>query len=872
MTARRLSPSASSAILCSSVGLWASCGALAVAGTEPGVFRIGVLPSFWWLGALLLAGAAIAILVRPAPRQTAALWLSALVILPWLPIPIPTALLVFAGGLRIWIWVAIAVALVLPQKGVRPLVVEPARVPWLAALVAAAFYLLSAWSIAPQLPDGDEPHYLIIAQSLLRDGDLQIENNHTRGDYHDYFAPGLKPDFLRRGVNGQIYSIHAPGLPAVVAPALALFGYRGVVAFLSLVSAGATALVWCAVWRVTHSTAASWFGWATVALTTPFTFHAFTVYPDGLGAGLVMAGMFGALWGRELSLRWLAAIGAAAALLPWLHTRFAITACALGLVIAARQWTAPDRARRILTFAAIPLLSALAWFWFFYAIYGTPNPAAPYGDYTQSAAGNIPRGLIGLLLDQQFGILPNAPVYLCAMLGFPVMARKQPRLAAEMTLIAVPYAIATAAYFMWWGGFSSPGRFLVSILLPLAIPGGIWFADRGLAGRVLAWSALLLSVLITVSLAGVARGALLYNLRDGASRLLLWLAPVIDLTTAFPSLFQAGPGTALLRACIWLIAIVMTASAGVFLARRFAQPRVVALGLGLTAAATGTAALTVLWRLGDSHPVTAARAGPALLRAIDPGAGQVALRYEPLRRLHVQDVASLLPLVTPGGSRSTDPLASVARPEAATYVIDATITGDGGVITAGVDRANPLWQWNLAAGYRGPWRQSITLPIPAWTLRLDVDAASRQAITSLDIRAERVLEREARVTNDEGGHAARYGPALVFMLRGSAFMERGGTWVAGQRFADFAIVPESGDSVHLFLRNFVVDNIVTVDGGGFHQQVALKPREERMLDLPFEQGRRGVVVRITSAAGAKPSDLEPGNLDQRMLGCWIEAR
>jgi hypothetical protein len=45
-----------------------------------------------------------------------------------------------------------------------------------------------------------------------------------------------------------------------------------------------------------------------------------------------------------------------------------------------------------------------------------------------------------------------------------------------------------------------------------------------------------------------------------------------------------------------------------------------------------------------------------------------------------------------------------------------------------------------------------------------------------------------------------------------------------------------------------------------------------MLDLPFERGRTGAVVRITSAAGTKPSDVEPGNLDQRMLGCWIEVR
>ena len=38
----------------------------------------------------------------------------------------------------------------------------------------------------------------------------------------------LKPDFLKRGKDGHIYSIHAPGLSLIVAPAFALCGYPGV--------------------------------------------------------------------------------------------------------------------------------------------------------------------------------------------------------------------------------------------------------------------------------------------------------------------------------------------------------------------------------------------------------------------------------------------------------------------------------------------------------------------------------------------------------------------------------------------------------------------------------------------------------------------
>ena len=76
-------------------------------------------------------------------------------------------------------------------------------------------------------PGGDEPHYLVITQSLLKDGDLQIENNYAARDYAAYFGGDIRPDYLVRGRDGQIYSIHAPGVSAVVLPTFALLGFRG---------------------------------------------------------------------------------------------------------------------------------------------------------------------------------------------------------------------------------------------------------------------------------------------------------------------------------------------------------------------------------------------------------------------------------------------------------------------------------------------------------------------------------------------------------------------------------------------------------------------------------------------------------------------
>ena len=67
---------------------------------------------------------------------------------------------------------------------------------------------------------GDEPHYLVITHSLLADHDLDIANNHEHRDYKAFYPGELRPDYLQRSQSGQIYSIHAPGLPLVLVPAV----------------------------------------------------------------------------------------------------------------------------------------------------------------------------------------------------------------------------------------------------------------------------------------------------------------------------------------------------------------------------------------------------------------------------------------------------------------------------------------------------------------------------------------------------------------------------------------------------------------------------------------------------------------------------
>ncbi|MDO8836017.1 MAG: hypothetical protein Q7V01_10480, partial [Vicinamibacterales bacterium] len=381
------------------LGLWGALGDLTLASHEPGAGRVWLLPS--WSLLAVLVGASCAGLwafARP-PRRAIAFGAALLAVVPYLPIPLPPAFLAWAGPWTAVLWALAAAGLVaatdVSVSGSRwTRWLSGSRAPLVAGAIACAVYAGVSARVAPVIPGGDEPHYLIITQSLLADGDLRIENNHQRGDYLAYAAGILKPDFLRRGVDRQIYSIHLPGASVLVLPAFALGGYPLVKLWLAFVAACGALVVWRTAYALTGSVSGAWFAWAATALTAPVLILSFTVYPDGPGGVLVavcLAALVSLTSTPDRTARWWGMLGVVPAALPWLHPRFAMVAGALGLVFVGRAWTGASRWRSLAAFLAVPLMSAAGWFGYYLVIYGTPNPSAAYGHYTQMALSNAGR-------------------------------------------------------------------------------------------------------------------------------------------------------------------------------------------------------------------------------------------------------------------------------------------------------------------------------------------------------------------------------------------------------------------------------------------------------------------------------------------------
>ena len=234
------------AVVCVAAAAWVSQGTLASTGT--GSSRMALLPLS--PGAMVVVALASAAVVAAARRGASLvpLALLAFLALPWLPGPTPPVFQMWTGPLVLLVWLAVALAVGTSLVPRPPAVKRPLVA---AGLIACALYGVAAWRMMPSVPGGDEPHYLVITQSLLYDGDLKIEDNHRRGDYRSYFAGSLPPDFRVRGRDGQIYSIHAPGVSALVLPAFAVGGYAGAVVFLILLAAAGSVLAWHLAWLVT---------------------------------------------------------------------------------------------------------------------------------------------------------------------------------------------------------------------------------------------------------------------------------------------------------------------------------------------------------------------------------------------------------------------------------------------------------------------------------------------------------------------------------------------------------------------------------------------------------------------------------------------
>jgi len=293
-------------------------------------------------------------------------------------------------------------------------------------LTAAVFFTgVTFWTGTACDLSGDEPHYLLMAQSLTRDGDLDLTNNYRNKDYRSFYHRGdLAPQGLEHEVDGKRFSHHPLGPVLLVLPAFALFGRMGAALTMALSAALALFLTL----RALEETGAK--GWALHAtgviglFSSPLLLFSGVIYPEVPTACLAASCLLLFLrknWG------W---YGFSLGLMLWMHNRNVLLVLPFIFFAAWEIWKnqQPPRGRedskKVIMDNASKLfigfgITVLPLSFYFYHVYGLFTPLGAHHEPFSSLfrLSHFFTGFFGLVLDQECGLWFHFPVFALALLG-----------------------------------------------------------------------------------------------------------------------------------------------------------------------------------------------------------------------------------------------------------------------------------------------------------------------------------------------------------------------------------------------------------------------------------------------------------------------
>ncbi len=363
---------------------------------------------------------------------------------------------------------------------------------------------------------GDEPHYLAIAHSVAFDGDFDLSNNY--GASEPLVGAGvLQPELhVRSGAGGVARPVHDVGMPVLFAPYVRLavpltnwltraipestlqrarlnppLLYRHFISLGMIVVAVMLARV---LFNTLIGLGASPNGalglTALLGLSPPLLIFSILFFTELLSALLCLFVFTRiVLTDTRGSQRWWW-LGCATGLLFLVHARnigLMLPLAALAMV----QLRAPARRAESRAFAlGLAVLLAVRTA-VNYAFWGEwiSNPHARLGDWpgVWGLLSESATRLAGLLVDQEFGLLIYAPIYVLALVGLGVWLRARATLARAIIVVAGAYLALVVCPITnvhgWTGGWSPAARFLTPLtpLLSLCVLAGLRAVPKAIA-------------------------------------------------------------------------------------------------------------------------------------------------------------------------------------------------------------------------------------------------------------------------------------------------------------------------------------------------------------------------------------------------------
>lgn len=389
-------------------------------------------------------------------------------------------------------------------------------------------------------PTGDEPHYLIIAQSIVDNFSVNLEKSYAIDKSYRAFYPvelEYKNIHNTHDKNGNgIYSMHSIGLPILIA----LFYKIGGRIFVQLLMNFFTALLIVVFYLFLKKTMIenelAYLASMVLGLTVPVLIDSSLVLTE-IPAAVIILYSFYVLYEYKPGASRLAsaALFAGIAFMPWMHSKLFLFSAVFYAyyyfnIIRHRDFDPVKETINNLIIA----VSMVLFICFYFSIYGKFAPAALM-NITQSTSfyfmfsvRHAAKAFFAILFDRSYGIFPYNLFFITAVWGVMLYLKRKQLGKLTPFILIVPYF---GMFLFWndWGGSITPARQMIPILPVFAIYGVYFIQQSGFIKtkffKIISWYSLIVSYMLMVFpvLRYIASKEKIYPFLDRHN--LLWFLP-----------------------------------------------------------------------------------------------------------------------------------------------------------------------------------------------------------------------------------------------------------------------------------------------------------------------------------------------------------
>lgn len=312
------------------------------------------------------------------------------------------------------------------------------------------FVLFSFWTLTAIGPTGDEPMYLVQTLSISKNHTFDITNILINGDYSVFYDGNLPiKEYLIPG-KPSYFGARYLGLPLLILPGFIAAGKYGAGFIMAIIASLFAVNIFLLIEDSLKKRKISLLAAIAAAFSMPLIFFSSRIYPD-LPASLLLLYAFRKITKEGAKPADMLLAGLAAAYLPWLHPKFALSAATVSVIALLINI---KKVKNIFTFLPLPAISALIYLPFLHSSAGE--------NYSSFFTWKVYKYSLALFFDGEGGLLWFSPFFILSLTGAYFYFRKKEKFRIPILIVIVPILILLGGFKSFQGGYG-----LARPLIPL---------------------------------------------------------------------------------------------------------------------------------------------------------------------------------------------------------------------------------------------------------------------------------------------------------------------------------------------------------------------------------------------------------------------